>query len=248
MKDAAWVRNPIDAFVLARLEEQNLHPSPEADRETLIRRVTLDLTGLPPTPAEIDAFLNDKSDRAYEKVVDRLLASPRYGERMAFGWLDAARYADTNGYQYDGGRQMWRYRDAVIAAFNRNEPFNKFALEQLAGDMLPNATLDQKIASGFNRNNRINTEDGIIPEEYGVEYVVDRVATTSSVFLGLTLGCARCHNHKFDPFTQKEFYQLYAYFDQVPETGRGIKYGNSPPVIPAPLRTSSRSSTKWNAR
>jgi hypothetical protein len=247
VKDAAWGRNPIDAFVLARLEEQNLHPSPEADRETLIRRVTLDLTGLPPTPAEIDAFLNDKSDRAYEKVVDRLLASPRYGERMAFGWLDAARYADTNGYQYDGGRQMWRYRDAVIAAFNYNEPFNKFALEQLAGDMLPNATLDQKIASGFNRNNRINTEDGIIPEEYGVEYVVDRVATTSSVFLGLTLGCSRCHNHKFDPFTQKEFYQLYAYFDQVPETGRGIKYGNSPPVIPAPTADQQQKLDKMNA-
>jgi mono/diheme cytochrome c family protein len=247
VKDSAWVQNPIDAFVLARLEKQNLHPSPEADRETLIRRVTLDLTGLPPTPAEIDAFLNDKSDRAYEKVVDRLLASPRYGERMAFGWLDAARYADTNGYQYDGGRQMWRYRDAVIAAFNRNEPFNKFALEQLAGDMLPNATLDQKIASGFNRNNRINTEDGIIPEEYGVEYVVDRVATTSSVFLGLTLGCARCHNHKFDPFTQKEFYQLYAYFDQVPETGRGIKYGNSPPVVPAPTLDQQQKLDKMNA-
>ena len=247
VKDADWVRNPIDAFILARLEDQNLRPSPEADRETLIRRVTLDLTGLPPTPAEIDAFLNDKSDRAYEKVVDRLLASSRYGERMAFGWLDAARYADTNGYQYDGGRHMWRYRDAVIASFNRNQPFNQFALEQLAGDMLPNPTLDQKIASGFNRNHRINTEDGIIPEEYGVEYVVDRVATTSSVFLGLTLGCSRCHNHKFDPFTQKEFYQLYAYFDQVPETGRGIKYGNSPPVVPAPTADQQQSLNKMTA-
>jgi hypothetical protein len=234
VNDPAWVRNPIDAFVLAKLEDRSLKPSPEADRETLIRRVTLDLTGLPPTPSEVDAFLNDKSDRAYEKVVDRLLASPRYGERMAILWLDAARYADTNGYQYDGGREMWRWRDSVINSFNRNEPFNQFALEQIAGDMLPNATLDQKIASGFNRNHRINTEDGIIPEEYAAEYVVDRVATTSSVFLGLTLGCARCHNHKFDPFTQKEFYQLYAYFDQVPEVGRGIKYGNSSPVIPAP--------------
>ncbi len=234
VKDSSWIRNPIDAFVLAHLEEQNLTPSPEATRETLIRRVTLDLTGLPPTPTEIDAFLNDKSADAYEKVVDRLLASPRYGERMAFVWLDAARYADTNGYQYDGGRQMWRWRDFVIDAFNRNEPFNQFALEQIAGDMLPNATLDQKIATGFNRNHRINTEDGIIPEEYAVEYVVDRVATTSTVFLGVTLGCARCHNHKFDPFTQKEFYQLYSYFDQVPEIGRGIKYGNSAPVVPAP--------------
>ena len=246
VKDAAWVRNPIDAFVLARLEKENLHPSPEADRETLIRRVALDLTGLSPTPAEIDAFLNDKSDRAYEKVVDRLLASPRYGERMAFDWLDAARYADTNGYQYDGGRDMWRWRDSVIAAYNRNEHFNQFALEQLAGDMLPNATLDQKIASGFNRNHRINTEDGIIPEEYGVEYVVDRVATTSSVFLGLTLGCSRCHDHKFDPFTQKEFYQLYAYFDQVPEIGRGIKYGNSPPVVAAPTADEQKELAKLN--
>ena len=234
VKDSSWIRNPIDAFVLAHLEEQNLHPAAEAAREILIRRVTLDLTGLPPTPAEIDAFLNDKSPDAYEKVVDRLLASPRYGERMAFVWLDAARYADTNGYQYDGARQMWRWRDFVINAFNRNEPFNQFALDQIAGDMLPNATLNQKIATGFNRNHRINTEDGIVPEEYAVEYVVDRVATTSTVFLGLTLGCARCHNHKFDPFTQKEFYQLYSYFDQVPEIGRGIKYGNSAPVVPAP--------------
>jgi hypothetical protein len=246
VKDAAWVRNPIDAFVLARLEEQNLKPSPEADRETLIRRVTLDLTGLPPAPAEIDAFLNDKSDHSYETVVDRLLASPRYGERMAVLWLDAARYADTNGYQFDGGRQMWRYRDSVISAFNRNEPYNHFALEQIAGDMLPNATLDQKIASGFNRNHRINTEDGIVPEEYSVEYVVDRVATTSSVFLGLTLGCSRCHNHKFDPFTQKEFYQLYAYFDQVPESGRGMKYGNSPPVIAAPTAPQQAALAKLN--
>jgi hypothetical protein len=246
VKNKAWVRNPIDAFVLAHLEEQNLQPSPEAGRETLIRRVTLDLTGLPPTPAEIDAFLNDKSNNAYEKVVDRLLASPRYGERMAYVWLDAARYADTNGYQYDGARQMWRWRDYVINSFNRNEPFNQFALEQIAGDMLPNATLNEKIASGFNRNHRINTEDGIIPEEYAVEYVVDRVATTSTVFLGLTLGCARCHNHKFDPFTQKEFYQLYSYFDQVPEIGRGIKYGNSAPVIPAPTTEQQQALDKLN--
>ena len=167
---------------------------------------------------------------------------------MAFGWLDAARYADTNGYQYDGERQMWRWRDWVIDAFNRNEPFNQFTLEQIAGDMLPNATLDQKIATGFNRNHRTNTEDGIIPEEYAVEYVVDRVDTTSTVFLGLTLGCARCHNHKYDPFTQKEFYQLFAYFNQVPEIGRGMKYGNSPPSCPRPLPTSSRSSTELNAR
>src|SRR5215831_6701366 len=231
-----WPRNPIDYFVLARLEKEGLTPSPEADRVILIRRVTLDLTGLPPTPAEVEAFLRDKSPNAYEKVVDRLLQSPRYGERMAVRWLDAARYADSNGYQYDGERVMWRWRDWVIHAFNRNMPFDRFTLEQIAGDMLPDATLSQKIATGFNRNHRANTEDGIIPEEYAVEYVVDRVETTSTVFLGLTLGCARCHNHKYDPFTQKEFYQVFAYFNNVPELGRAMKYGNSPPLVPAPTR------------
>lgn len=234
VNNAPWVRNPIDAFILNRLEREGLSPSPEAPRETLLRRVSLDLTGLPPTPAEVDAFVNDKSGGAYEKVVDRLLQSPRYAERMAARWLDAARYADTNGYQYDGERNMWRWRDWVIQAFNRNERFDQFVTEQLAGDLLPNATNEQKIATGFNRNHRINTEDGIIPAEYAVEYVVDRVETTSTVFLGLTLGCARCHNHKYDPFTQKEFYQIFAYFNNVPELGRGMKYGNSPPVTPAP--------------
>jgi Protein of unknown function (DUF1553)/Protein of unknown function (DUF1549)/Concanavalin A-like lectin/glucanases superfamily/Planctomycete cytochrome C len=229
-----WPRNPIDNFVLARLDREKLTPAPEASRETLLRRVTLDLTGLPPTPAELDAFLKDKSPNAYEKVVDRLLASTRYGERMAERWLDAARYADSNGYQYDGERFMWRWRDWVIDSFNRNQPFNQFTLEQIAGDMLPDATLSQKMATGFNRNHRANTEDGIVPEEYAVEYVVDRVETTSTVFLGLTLGCARCHNHKYDPFTQKEFYQVFAYFNNVPENGRAMKYGNSPPTVPAP--------------
>src|SRR5207247_8247674 len=168
--------------------------------------------------------------------VDRLLKSPRYGERMAERWLDAARYADTNGYQYDAERFMWRWRDWVIDAFNRNQPFDRFTLEQIAGDMLPGATLDQKIATGFNRNNRANTEDGIIAEEYAVEYVVDRVETASTVFLGITLGCARCHNHKYDPFTQKEFYQVFSYFNNIPELGRAMKYGNSPPLVPAPTR------------
>jgi len=228
--------NAIDFFVQQRLEKEGLKPSAEANRETLIRRVSLDLTGLPPTPSEIDAFLKDRSPNAYEKVLDRLLASPRYGERMAFRWLDAARYADTNGYQFDGERVMWRWRDWVIEAFNRNLPFNEFARDQIAGDMLPNATLEQKVATGFNRNHRANTEDGIIPEEYAVEYVVDRVETNSAVFLGLTLGCARCHNHKYDPFTQKEFYQMFAYFNNVPEQGRAMKYGNSEPLIPAPTR------------
>jgi len=234
VKDVSWPRNPVDHFILERLDRESLIPAPEASRETLLRRVSLDLTGLPPSPLEIDAFLKDKSDNAYSKVVDRLLSSPRYGERMAARWLDAARYADTNGYQFDGERFMWRWRDWVIDAFNRNLPFDQFTIEQIAGDLLPNATLEQTIATGFNRNHRANTEDGIIAEEYAVEYVVDRVETTSTVFLGLTLGCARCHNHKYNPFSQKEFYQLFAYFNNVPERGRAMKFGNSPPLVPAP--------------
>ncbi|MGE0607898.1 MAG: DUF1553 domain-containing protein [Pirellulales bacterium] len=231
---AAWVHNPIDAFVLQKLEREGVQPSPDADRPTLIRRASLDLTGLPPTPGEIDAFLEDTSPRAWENVVDRLLASPRYGERMATRWLDAARYADTSGYQSDGERYMWRWRDWVIDAYNRNMPFDQFTVEQLAGDMLAHPTLEQRIATGFNRNLRGNAEGGIVPEEYLVEYTVDRVETTSTVWLGLTLGCTRCHDHKYDPFTQREFYQLFAYFNNVPERGRASKYGNSPPYIAAP--------------
>ncbi len=234
VKNRTWQRNGIDPFVLERLEREGLTPAAEADRSTLIRRVTLDLTGLPPTPAEVDSFLSDRSPNAYEKVVDRLLASPRYGERMAVRWLDAARYADTNGYQTDAERYMWRWRDWVIDAFNRNLSFDQFALQQIAGDMLPNATLDQKIATGFNRNHRGNGEGGIIPEEYAVEYVVDRLETTSTVFMGLTVGCARCHDHKYDPFAQREFYQLFAYFNNIPERGKANKYGNSAPMIQAP--------------
>ncbi|HEY7329566.1 MAG TPA: DUF1553 domain-containing protein [Gemmataceae bacterium] len=234
LQNTSWPVNPIDYFVLERLEREGLRPSPPTDRTTLIRRVTLDLTGLPPTLEEVDAFLNDTSPNAYEKVVDRLLASPRYGERMAVPWLNGARYADSNGYQSDGERIMWRWRDWVIDAFNRNMPFDQFTIEQIAGDMLPSATLDQRIASGFNRNHRGNAEGGIIPEEYAVEYVVDRVDTTATVWLGLTLGCARCHDHKFDPVSQKEFYRLFAYFNNVPERGKAIKFGNSPPMIKSP--------------
>ena len=228
--------NPIDSFIHARLAREGLNPAPSADPHTVLRRVTLDLTGLPPTPDEITAFLADRSPDAYERVVDRLLTSPRYGERMAARWLDAARYADTSGYQSDGERHMWRWRDWVIEAFNRNQPFDQFTIEQLAGDLLPGATLGQRIATGFNRNHRGNGEGGIIPEEYAVEYVVDRVETTSTVWLGLTMGCTRCHDHKFDPFTQREFYQLYAFFNNVPEKGRAVKTGNSPPYITAPTR------------
>jgi hypothetical protein len=241
VRQAAWPRNPIDAFILNRLEREGLHPSPETDPATLIRRVTLDLTGLPPTPAEVDAFLSDSSPAAYEKVVDQLLASPRYGERMAFRWMEAARYGDTNGYQTDGPREMWRWRDWVIDAFNRNMPFSQFTIEQLAGDLLPNPTLDQLIATGFNRNHRTNGEGGIIPEEYRVEYVADRVQTTSTVWLGLTVGCARCHDHKYDPLAQKDFYRLFAYFNQIPnEQGFAWNYGNEDPRVKAPLPEQAR--------
>jgi hypothetical protein len=231
-----WPRNPIDAFILSRLEREGLHPSPEADPATLIRRVTLDLTGLAPSPDEVSAFLADRSPAAYEKVVDRLLGSPRYGERMAFRWMEAARYGDTNGYQTDGPREMWRWRDWVVAAFNRNMPFSQFTIEQLAGDLLPNPTLDQLIATGFNRNHRTNGEGGIIPEEYRVEYVADRAQTTSIVWMGLTMGCARCHDHKYDPIAQKDFYRLFAYFNQIPnEQGFAWNYGNEDPRVKAPL-------------
>jgi hypothetical protein len=235
VKAKSWPRNEIDYFILARWEKAGLKPSPEANKETLIRRVTLDLTGLPPTPAEIDAFLADRSPSAYEKVVDRLLASPRYGERMAVQWLDFARYADSNGFQEDGSRTMWPWRDWLIGALNRNMPFDQFTVKQLAGDMLPNATLDDKIATGFNRNHRTNNEGGSIDEEWRVETVIDRVETTSQVWMGLTMGCARCHDHKFDPITQKEFYRFFAFFNNVPETGKGGGGGaNTPPVMKAP--------------
>lgn len=237
VKAARWCRTPIDHFVLARLEKEGLAPAAEADKTTLLRRVTLDLTGLPPTVAEVEAFLADSTENAYEKVVNRLLDSPRFGERMATRWLDGARYADTSGYQSDGERYMWRWRDWVIEAYNRNLPFDQFTIEQLAGDLLPNPTLDQRIATGFNRNHRGNGEGGIVPEEYAVEYVVDRVDTTYTVWMGLTMGCARCHDHKFDALTQREYYETFALFNNLPEKGRAAKYGNSEPYISAPTRT-----------
>ena len=230
----AWPRNPIDNFILARLERDGLKPSATADKITLLRRVSLDLTGLPPTPTEIDSFLKDTSPDAYEKLVDRLLGSPHYGERMAMQWLDIARYADTHGYHIDSHRDMWRWRDWVIQAFNRNMPFDRFTVEQLAGDLLPSATVEQKIASGFNRNHMINYEGGAIPEEYQVEYVVDRVETTANAWMATTLGCARCHSHKFDPITQKEFYQFFAYFNTVSEEGLDGRTGNAKPLLPLP--------------
>jgi len=247
-KRSDWARNPIDAFILAKLEQEGLSPSPEADKPTLIRRLTLDLTGVPPTPEEVDAFLKDTSPEAYAKVVDRLLASPRYGERMAWRWLEAARYSDTNGYQTDASRDMWRWRDWVIEAYNRNLPFDQFTIEQLAGDLLPKPTLDQRIATGFNRNHRGNSEGGIVPEEYAAEYVADRVETTATVWLGLTFTCCRCHDHKFDPFSQREFYQLFALFNNVPEKGRAVKFGNSPPYIQAPTREQQKQLAELDAK
>ena len=236
VNDESWPINPIDNFVLRLLDEEGLSPSQEAGKATLIRRVTLDLTGVPPTLEEVNEFLADNSPNAYEKVVDRLLQSPRFGERMAVEWLDAARYADTNGYQTDGERSMWRWRDWVINAYNDNLPFDQFTVEQLAGDMLPNATLDQRIATAFNRNHSLSAEGGIVPEEFLVEYAVDRVATTSTVWLGLTFACARCHDHKFDPIQQREFYEFSAFFNNIDERGKGFKYVNSPPFIAAPTR------------
>ncbi len=231
VKNKSWPRNDIDRFVLAKLEAEGLAPSPEADRPTLIRRLSFDLTGLPPTPEEVASFVGDASPDAYEKVVDRLLKSPRYGERMAMWWLDGARYADSNGYQADYERFMWPWRDWVIKAFNTDKPFDRFTVEQLAGDLLPNATNDERVATGFNRNHRINTEGGALAEEWHVETVIDRVDTTSAVWLGLTMGCCRCHNHKFDPITQKEFYQFFAFFNNVPEAGVGVERPiNQPPT------------------
>jgi hypothetical protein len=217
VKNSAWTRNPIDRFVLARLEKEGIAPSPEAERATLIRRISLDLLGLPPSPTDVEQFVNDKTPDAYERLVDRLLASEHYGERWGRHWLDAARYADSDGYTIDGKRDMWKYRDWVINALNRDEPFDQFVIEQMAGDLLPNPTTDQMVATGFHRNTLLNQEGGIDFEQYRVEAVVDRVSTTGSVFLGLTLGCARCHDHKFDPISQREFYQIYAFFNNVDE-------------------------------
>ena len=234
MADEKWPRNSIDRFVLGRLEADGLKPSPEADKSTLIRRVTLDLIGLPPTPKEVDDFVADKSPDAYETLVDRLLANPHYGERMALDWLDAARFADTHGYHIDAGRDMTHWRDWVIKAFNENKPFDQFTVEQLAGDLLPHATIDQKIASGFNRNSMINFEGGAIPQEYLTAYLIDRTNTTSTVFLGLTLNCCQCHDHKYDPFTQKDYYSMYAFFNSIPENGLDGQKGNAAPVLMLP--------------
>ncbi|HXX92267.1 MAG TPA: DUF1549 domain-containing protein, partial [Planctomycetota bacterium] len=238
--DASWARNGIDSFILARLEEEGLRPSPEADRSTLARRVTLDLTGLPPTPAEVEAFVGDTSPDAYEKLVDRLLASPRYGEHMTRFWLDLARYGDTHGLHLDNYREIWPYREWVIRAFNGNLPFDRFVTEQLAGDLLENPTLDQEIASGFNRCHVTTSEGGSIEEEVYCRNVFDRTETFAQVFLALTFTCARCHDHKFDPVTQKEYYGLWAFFNSLDGQELDGNKKDPSPVIKVPSPDQAR--------
>jgi hypothetical protein len=234
VNDAAWPINPVDRFILERLEEEGLRPEPEAGRTQLIRRVTLDLTGLPPTPEEVDAFLADKSARAYERAVDRLLDSPRYGEHMARFWLDAARYGDTHGLHLDNYREIWPYRDWVIRAFNQNKPFDQFIVEQLAGDLLPNSTLDQIVATGYNRCHVSTNEGGSIEEEIYVRNIVDQVDTNGTVFLGLTTGCARCHDHKYDPIRAKDYYQLFAFFNNIDGPAMDGNSATWAPVVSVP--------------
>ena len=238
VSDEHWPIHDLDRFVLKRLDQAGLQPSPPVEQTRLLRRVTLDLTGLPPTIEEIDAFLADDRSDAYERVVDRLLDSDRYGEHLAALWLDLARYADTDGYQDDEPRTMWRWREWLIDALNDNLPFDQFTIEQLAGDLLPEATPEQRLATGFLRNNRVNGEGGAIAEEFRIEYIVDRVETVSSTWMGLTAGCARCHDHKYDPISQKEFYELFAFFNQTAEPGTYRR--SAEPTIQTPTRSIQR--------
>ncbi|MDE2924924.1 MAG: PSD1 and planctomycete cytochrome C domain-containing protein [Acidobacteriota bacterium] len=238
VKDNSWPRQDLDHFVLSRLESQGLAPSPPAEKSRILRRVTFDLTGLPPTLDELNAFLSDPSPAAYDKAVDRLLASPRYGERMAAVWLDLARYADTDGYQDDEPRIMWRWRDWVVDSLNQNLSFDQFTIQQLAGDLLPDPNPEQKLATGFLRNNRVNGEGGSIADEFRVEYAVDRVNTVSTAWMGLTVGCARCHDHKYDPISQTEFYRLFAFFNKISEPGTYRR--SAAPTIKVPPRVVQR--------
>jgi mono/diheme cytochrome c family protein len=234
VQNEAWVRNPIDRFILARLEREGLTPAPEADRRTLARRLSLDLTGLPPEPSVVEAFVNDAAPEAYSRLVDRFLDSADWGEHRGRYWLDAARYADTHGIHFDNYREIWSYREWVIRAFNDNMPFDRFTIEQLAGDLLPNATLDQRIASGFNRCNITTSEGGAIDDEYLVLYARDRTETTALVWMGLTAGCAVCHDHKFDPLSQKEFYALSAFFNNTTQRAMDGNIKDTPPTIAVP--------------
>ena len=237
LSDTTWARQPFDRYVLAKLETEKLQPSSEAKPATWLRRAAFDLTGLPPTPTEIAAFEADAAKRgeaAYAAAADRLLASTRFGERLAQDWLDVARYADTHGFNNDSSRSMWRWRDYVIESFNANLPFDRFVTEQLAGDLLPNPTPDQRLATAFNRNHVINSEGGIIDEEYRVEYVADRVRTTSTALLGLTMECARCHDHKYDPIGEKDYYRMFAFFNNVLEYGEDGRIANAVPLLVTP--------------
>ncbi len=234
VKNDAWARNPIDRFILAEMEKRGMTPNPEADRRTLARRLSLDLTGLPPTPADVEAFVNDKSPDAYEKYVDKMMKSPHYGEHRARYWLDAARYADTHGIHFDNFREIHAYRDWVINAFNKNQPFDQFTIDQLAGDLLPNPSLDQLVATGFNRCNITSNEGGLIPEEYLVMYTRDRTETVAAVWLGMTMNCCTCHSHKFDPITQKDFYAMSAFFNNTTQGAMDGNIPNTPPVIFVP--------------
>lgn len=243
VRDRSWAKNPVDRFILARLEREGLKPSPEADRATLVRRLSLDLTGLPPSPAEVERFVGDKGPTAYEALVDRLLASPSYGEHWATAWLDAARYADSGGYVSDEPRQIWAFRDYVIRALNGNEPFDRFTLEQLAGDLLPKPTQDQLIATAFHRNTPTNTEGGTDDEEFRNVAVVDRVNTTMAVWMGTTMGCAQCHDHKYDPITQKEYFRLFAFLNNTEDADRQDEH----PVLTFYTDDEKAQRSKWEA-
>src|SRR5262249_30862551 len=239
----SWPRNGIDSWILARLEQEGLRPTPESDRNVLLRRASLDLRGLPPSPQELDAFAADTSSGAYERAVDRFLDDPAYGERWARLWLDLARYADSAGLGSDPLRTIWRYRDWVIDAFNRNLPYDRFTIEQIAGDLLPGATLEQRMATAFHRNSMTNTEGGTDDEEFRVAAIKDRVDPTAQVWMGLTMGCAKCHSHKYDPITNEEYYRFYAIFDQTADRDQP----DESPVIPVPTEEITQRRAKFDA-
>ena len=244
VKNTEWVKNPIDNFVLQKMEQKGFEPNAEADKERLLKRLSLDLTGLPPSLKMMDDFLADKSPNAYEKVVDQLMAAPQYGEKMALHWLDVSRYADSHGYQDDNYRSQWPWRDWVIHAFNENLPYDKFITWQLAGDQMPNATKEQLLATGFNRNHKITEEGGVIDEEYRVSYVTDRTNTFGKAMLGITLECAHCHDHKYDPFSQKEYYQVFAFFNSVKEAGLQSTVGGPETYAKRPMMQISNDEVK----
>ena len=248
LSDQEWAQHPLDQFIMKGLDQYNLTPAPKASKETLLRRISFDLTGLPPTPQEVDDFLNDENEGAYEKAIDRLMSSPHYGERLALEWLDVARYADSHGYQDDGMRNTWPWRDWVIKAFNENKPYDEFLIEQLAGDMLPDPTRDQLLATCFNRNHPQSQEGGVVDEEYRIEYVADRTNTLGKALLGITVECARCHDHKFDPITQKEYYSLFALFNNNNDKGQIPYNGEASPTVMLPTEEEEKILACLNAK